>query len=454
MTIVAVFLVVAAILILAAGAFMKAYWSGLATELGASTARALAGRRSRHRALRSALQTARAGAAPAKALGAISGVQGSDAIERVLSRVDRPPAVTALATAVSDDTGPLAGKVPIVVSVGRHAIPLLRSVRTDPQLKTAPTAFAVGASAGGPESGVEQASGDLWSQLNTAMEWAADTLSHGVGDFVAVLLDTPITGSWSDDADLDLPRLFEVIFRDRSRATWLSYNEPIDPTAWPEEIIVEFQAPVDDAIHVLAAAGLSPPHIRRRVSDQSVVMASVDVVALVLMLTSSIHSITGTGSPTNVAAVLPPYSAAITLALEPATQSGAGDVGRDLTAARNVEDLLLATGVRILTVGYERPSLVVNLSWPGKNWLGKSPLQFHSVSLPGSRLSVDSTDDAAMQWLLQAITSSDDQVAAAVLASHGRAWIEAASPQSAIEPIRRPWRCSPNTRERIFGPVT
>ena len=282
------------------------------------------------------------------------------------------------------------------------------------------------------------------------MEWAADALSHGVGDFVAILLDTPITGSWSEDADLDLSHLFEAIFRDRSRTTWLSYNEPIDPTAWPDEVIVEFQAPVDDAIRVLTAAGLPPPHIRRRISDQSVVMASVDVVALVLMLTSPAHSVAGSGNPTNVAAVLPPYSAAITLALEPATQSGAGYVGRDLTTARDVEDLLLATGVRILTVDHDAPLSLSIYRGQVTAWQIASPI--HSASLPDSHLSVDSTDGAAMQWLLQAITSNDDQVAAAVLASHGRAWIEATNPQSAIEPIRRTMAVFPeHTRAHLWA---
>ena len=380
----------------------------------------------------------------------MSGSQGSDAIERVLSRVDRPPAVTALASALSADTGPVAGRVPIVVGVGRHAVPLLRSVRTDPQLNTAPTVFAVGVGAGGLEPGVEHASGDLWSQLNTAMEWAADALSRSAGDFVAVLLDTPITGSWSDDADLDLSRLFEAIFRDRSRTTWLSYNEPIDPTAWPDEVIVEFQAPVDDAIHALSVAGLSPPRVKRRISDQSVVMTSADAVALVLMLTSPRHAMTVTGNPTNMAAVLPPYSAAITLALEPATHSGAGSVGRDLTAARDVEDLLLATGIRISTVGYDAP---LSLSiYRGQVTAWQTAFPAHAVSLPHSRPSVDSTDDVAIQWFLQAIASNDDQVAAAVLASHGRAWIEATHPQSAIVPIRQAMAAFPeHTRAHLWA---
>ncbi len=445
-----VFVVIAGILLLAAGGFIKAYWSGFATELGAATARALAVRRRRHRALRSALQTARAGGAPARIL-AVGRAQGSDVIEHVLSRVDRPPAVAALTTAISASSGPFAGKTPVIVGVGRNSMPLLRAARADPRLKGAPATFAVGVDAEGYELGIEHASGDLWSQCDAAMEWAATALSRGVGDFIAVLLDTPVTGSWSDDKDLDLSRLFETIFRDRSRTTWLTYNEPIDPSAWPDEVIVELQLPVNDAMQAFSAAGLPVLHVKRRVSDRSVVMASADAVALLLMLMSPGPRIIAPAAPPDVAAILPPYSAAITLALEPATRSGTAYVGRDLTIARDVEELLLATGVRISTLDYD--TLLPLSIYRGQvtAWLVASPMHVVS-SQPGYRPSADTVDDASIQWLLQATASNDNQVAAAVLASHGRAWIEAAPPRPAIEPIKRAMKAFPaHTRAHLWA---
>lgn len=430
-------LVLAGILFLAVGAFVRAYWSGFAAELGADTARVWAGRRRRRQELRSALAIARSGGAPARILAAVTDTHGVDVVDRVLSRAQRSPGLVALTAAVKSSSSPFVGQVPVVIGIGQNAVPLLRSTLADPQLKTGLKAFAVAAAA--PEStdiAIEHASGNLWTQLDAAIIWAQKALSRRDGDFLAIMVSTPITGNWPDDSDLDLTRLFGSIFEDRSRTTWLSYNEPVDVSVWPDEVVVDFPIRADDAARALAESGFPALRIQRNISEKSVIMSAPDAVDLLSLLISSSPASAKRGVALQAAASLPPYSAALTLALEPATQTGMGYVGRDLAAARDIEDVLAASGIRVATVN--QGTLLPLSIYRGHVTAWQVPsIAIGVSSSPVHRTGMNTANDITVRWLSQAIASNDEQISAAVLSSHGRAWLEATHPISMINAIRQ-----------------
>lgn len=421
------------------GVFAKEYWSGFARELGSLGAKGITSRRDERQRRKAARRAAITGATPAAILAAAGGDLSPETVDRILVLQRRAPAVTALITATSTAGGPLNGRIPIVIGIGPTSTSMVASAVADRQLGAA-VGFAVQMGAAEPRPGVVHADGDLWMQLAAAMRWA----DEAPGDFVAVLLNTPVSGSWAGDRDLDLSRLFGILFADRTRTTWLSYNEPLDPSAWPSEVIIELPIPLDDAFRLLKAAGLPVPAIHRSVSARSMLLSAEDALSFLMTVTSGTDAVAGD----DVVGALPPYSAAIALALEPATQSGAGHISRDAAVARDIEDFLTASRVRVLALQQGNPTILPLNVYRGQVTAWQVATQA-AISIGQGQQVVDA---APVGWLREAITAEDEPVAAAILATHGRAWIETTDPIRAVDPIRQAMLTFPaHTRAHLWA---
>jgi len=132
----------------------------------------------------------------------------------------------------------------------------------------------------------------------------------------------------------------------------------------------------------------------------------------------------------------PAYSPAVTLALNAYEAEGAAVVRRDSTETEAIQAFLKAAGVRILASPTDEVELKIPLStFPVRTvaWRHAAP------SSPRRDLVEARETDGALhhpfRWLGEAIESGDEQVAAAVLAGHGRAWLELAQPDSALHLI-------------------
>lgn len=438
MTVLITVVVLAAVAIILVG---HVFFKALIDQYARSQVEPLAGRFAEWGRQRAARRAARRGDAPGLVLATAASLAGLHAYEELQQRVAPTPEVAALLAATTGTIGPFAGRRALLIGLGADAARDITTTLAHAGRRTVSAAFLVDPTLAPvvPDQ-VARAAGDLWEQLDASARWADERLRDGTGDFIAVLLRTPITGDWEREADFDLDRLVKALLKPDGDL-WLAVSDPGDPSAWPNEVVVRLPAPVRTVWRALRVPRLPYPPRNARLDRYTVKLPGADAAALVVGITDPGARPERTLSGTSAAQR---YRAAVTLALAPDARAGRASVLPDDAALRAAEEFLDATGIRITSRlhGTERRLLLAaypsrTVAWRLKPVSGAHPMP--SEASGGQRTVVKSSGDTrdmqAKGWLEEAIESKDESIAAAVLAAHGRAWIEEALAQPALRLI-------------------
>jgi tetratricopeptide (TPR) repeat protein len=393
-----------------------------------------------HRLL-AARRTARRGDAPGLVLATASSPAGRASYEALQQRVAPTPEVAALLSATTTAAGPFAGRRALLIGVGVGAARDITATLANRGRTIVSNAFLVDpmTTTAVPDD-VERARGDFWEQVDASLQWAGKKLNDGIGDFIAILLRTPVTGDWAHDREFDLDRLIESLLTPAADV-WLAVTDPGDPTTWPDEVTISFPAPVRTLLKAVRKSGLPNLPRRARVDRYTVRLPAADAAALVVALTKPRAKFERMPSGIPEAGR---YGACVTLALGPDAREGRAVVAPDDEALRAAEEFLEATGTRITSQlhGTERrlpltayPSCTV--AW---RLLPSQATKVTSLSSAREQATARSSaasllDESAKDWLGSAIDSNDEAVASAILAAHGRAWIEEADVYPALRLI-------------------
>jgi len=433
LTIVLIAAVILAFIVATASRF---YFQALVAEFGRQQAAAIAAWLADRTDLAAARRAARRGARPSLVLATVAGSVGEEAHETLQQRMVPSPEAAALLAAVAPAAdGPFAERRALLIGVGAGVGKDVRSVLAHSGRRAVTVGFVVDPTlAENDIVGVDRAAGDLWDQLEFSREWASQRLSDGTADFAAILVRTPLTGDWDEDARLDLDRLLGILL-DMPGDTWIAVSEPADPSAWPREVVISLPAPVRLFARALRNAGLPRPARTDKRDRYTLSMSAAQAMEFVIALTFDALRSDAPKIMPNTAIRL---SAAMTLALSPAAEEGQARVERDDLAVLAAEEFLRTTNTRISSQqdGTERSLPLTVFSSPTIGW--KIYASRPSELARGQQASVVTHDaPPAERWFEGAIESGDESIAAAILASYGRAWIERVAPEPSLNLLER-----------------
>ncbi len=408
----------------------KHAFAGAGEELGRRTVEALAARgrtRSLHKAARRA---ARAGDDPPTVLVTLAGEPAAQALAELRGKLTPTPEAALLLGAIDDTESPFAGRPAVLVVVGPGAGDAIAAIARHTGRDVVPAMLAVEPRPCG--DGAEGLSG-FWDELEDNLRQADAAACATAGAFIAIVLRPPLTGTWEVERQVDAQALVARVLAAASCDVWMTVRDPAREGAWPSTVTVVFPTDASTMRRALSNAG-TPLPASAAVAEDAVTLPGPVAAQLV----ASLAGIAGVSMLGDAAA--PPYSPAVTLALSSPGGNSTGLVRRDGTETEAIQAFLRAAGVRILASPVEDVDLKLPLStFPTRTVATRfavrpseqSPYEVGALRAGAGAL------ERPMRWLNEAIESGDQDVAAAVLADHGRSWLELQDPGEGLSLIRR-----------------
>jgi hypothetical protein len=282
--------------------------------------------------------------------------------------------------------------------------------------------------------------GDLVARVETAVNEAADAVRGGIAHTIAVVLSVPLSGSWPGDASLDLARLFAAIFKHHDCPVWIAYEEPIDVSAWPEQVFLETRDPPETLIERLTVAGLDELAGSQPVVIGRNLQLSRELAARALLLLASEEASAGTTASILPAAYARPnYASFIALAVRTdAPWERGGGTDRDLTVAIEVQHSMSARGIRLTAIAPGGASGLLPLTpYRGQVVAWRPAIEARAEPLvPPTHLQLPREAQGVVE-LEHALSDGDAARATETLATFGRAWIETPEAAHHIDLLER-----------------
>jgi tetratricopeptide (TPR) repeat protein len=294
---------------------------------------------------------------------------------------------------------------------------------------------------------VQTSPGDVWDQVDAALQWASRQIDAATADVIAILLRPPVTGSWESEESFDVPRLVRLLLRDHAHPVWLTMAEPTDPTAWPDNVVVMLPLPTRVFRRALRRQGISALPKPRRSARRTVHLSATAACQTVLGLTDRL-------APPPVRESLGPaaqrYGAEITLGLRTTASPDTAHVGLDASTSQDLQTFLDAANVKFAARQPDGAHLLLPLTIVPNRLIAWRANRPGALTAPPPIPTLESVP--ATRWLTEACESRDESVAAAVLADHGRAWIESQSLNQALPLLRRAAQTFPrSTRAHLWA---
>ena len=287
----------------------------------------------------------------------------------------------------------------------------------------------------------------LVDAASTAVQEAAGEVAAGRRDWLAVVLDMPLSGEWTHDAGLNLGGFFAALFAPAHCLVWLTYSEPVDPSSWPQETFLESRETPEQLIRRLTAAGLDELATARPAVVGRAIRLDRGVAAGAPLLR---RRRAGEEEPVHrpLPAALPSYSSYLALAIrteDPMAISSSST--RETKLATELQALMEEEGLRLTGIAGPGTPLLPLTPFRGQvvAWRAAAPAEAEDLVQP------DVGDDLSTESLEEALAEGAQAPAAEILARYGRAWIETPRAAEYLRVLERRATPSPLRVHRHFG---
>ena len=426
--------VAVALLLGTAWLFLRGVLAGAGEEIGRRAVGGVGNRWRRGHHHRAARRAARRGRDPAAVLVSGSSLAVPETLERLRAALAPSPESAKLIASILDANSAFSGRPAVFVAAGAGTAKEKELTLRQTGREVVLAAYAVDPLV--PSAGSQP--DRVWSELHDALANARNDAEHTQDAFFALSLCPPLTGAWELETNIDPQTLVDYILANVTGDVWLTVRDPGREHAWPSTVTLTLPISVRTLKRPLKSAGYLLPS-SAKVAGNTVTLPGADAAKFVAALVG-LSGISMLGD-----AVSPPYGPAITLALQNLAPGWTGVVLRDVVQTEAVQDFLRAVGVRILT----SPSDDVDLRLPLSTLPGRTVAWRLAPRDAGTKRSSLVQPDIALQaephgdsggpivWLEEAIQSVDEGVISAVLANHGRAWLELEDSQHTLSLITR-----------------
>lgn len=258
----------------------------------------------------------------------------------------------------------------------------------------------------------------LVDAASAAVQEAAGEVAAGRRDWLAVVLDMPLSGEWPHDARLDLGGFFAALFAPAHCLVWLTYSEPVDPSPWPQETFLESRETPEQLTERLKAAGLDELAVARPTVVGRAIRLDRGVAARALPLLAKAGE-----EPARrpLPEALPSYSSYLALAIRTEDPMAIGSSStRETRLATELQALMEEEGLRLTGIAGPGTPLLPLTPFRGQvvAWRAAAPAEAEDLVQP------DVGDDLSTESLEEALAEGAQAPAAEILARYGRAWIE------------------------------
>jgi tetratricopeptide (TPR) repeat protein len=414
------------VIVVAALFVAREFVAGIAGELGKRSVDAASNRRVKSRRRRSARVAAKGGGTCSAVLCAFAGDAAENAHAVLRGRFDPSASITALLDTLDELQSPFHSRPAVMLAIGSGA-------ENEKQMALGKTGRRVIYDAVAVDISGKDEQGDSIPEI---LKQRIDELGPEVyrqatkiGGFVAVTLLPPLTGTWETELELNIEGLLSGILTHSTCDTWLTVLEPPHAGSWPSTVSIDCPLPRKVFKRALENERFSLAPLATW-ANQKLVLPGGDASHLVAEL-AGIRAFSVRGVD-----VMPRYSPAMTLALKLPGDDARGSVEVYTNECDVIRDYLRATGIQI----FAHPDDDVEVRLP------QSAFPIRTIAWTVSRtkaegmapqLDVDAEASESVRWLAEAIEAKDQNVAAAVLAVHGRAWLELDHSRHALETIGR-----------------
>lgn len=258
----------------------------------------------------------------------------------------------------------------------------------------------------------------LLDAASTAIQEAAEEVRMGRRDWLALVLDLPLTGEWGHDARLDLGRFFAALFGPAHCLIWLTYSEPVDPSPWPREIFLESRETPEQLIDRLIASGLEELATARPAVVGRAIRLDRGIAARALPLLARPAREKPADRPLPTA--LPSYSSYLALAIRTEDPMAIGfSSTRETKLATELQAMMEEEGLRLTGIAGPEMPLLPLTPFRGQivAWRAAALAEAEDLIQPDG-------DDLSTESLEEALAGGAEAPAAEILARYGRAWIE------------------------------
>jgi len=328
-----------------------------------------------------------------------------------------------LVQALLDGRSELHGRRAFVVVAGRDSDQEVRLLGASVGHEMLPYIQAVPATSSG-EKAADRAANMQSAVVGAVREAAEAAANAGAGSFVALIVAPPVTGTWRAEQELDLGELFEQVDAACDEELWISVREPGRIGAWPDDLVVGLPR---DVLRVIREYGKASSAFSPLLSAEAGIALSGEAAArLTVELVGSQEVALRDGGQAA-------YSASIALSVSAHTPGESGySLVQDDQEAVIIDSFLSAIGLELRT----REGSGIIVPRPG---LPQTAIARRAARSAGTKPSEGPAraSDSALRWLAEAAADQDAGVCSAVLAEHGRAWLERADPLPAIAVLKR-----------------
>jgi hypothetical protein len=417
---------VALILIAVAFFLVQHMFAGAGEEIGkrwVDRAAAHLATRSRQRA---ASRAARFGDDPRVVLGEAAGEPALSAL-RDLARRQAPTPEVVLLLETIDRREPFGERSALLVLVGPGAAEDVRLVLKQTGRAVVPAAKSVEVEAK-PNTQADAIAMAFRDELLRTVSSAVTEV--GPDQFLAIGLRFPLTGSWEADGFLDRKSLVDEVLSLVTVDLWLTASEPPLEDAWPGTVVLEL--PLDSEAFLESIKDPTRGTFSGATVDQNrLTVSASDASQLMAILSRQRFPTDQLDGPHQ------PVSALLTLNFGTETSARTA-VLRDTTEAEAFLTFLTKASIRLLGDTIENEELLVPLAaYPTRTvaWLVHTA-RFGPPAAPVAR-------GDSLRWLDEAVRARDEDVATAILTSHGRAWLELEDPSNGIHVLTRAHQAFP-----------
>jgi pimeloyl-ACP methyl ester carboxylesterase len=274
-------------------------------------------------------------------------------------------------------------------------------------------------------------------ELRAAVAEAAALVRAGDADYMAAVLQMPMSGRWHTERDADIKEIFTALLAEPQMPVWLTYDEPIDVSPWPEWVYIdlpdESQPLFPDGPPTADDDGPRPPRIGNAVRVRKQVAAKWLLDATGNQQESPAMSRPEIAPPDR----LPPYSSWLALAIgAPSFESGRAHVARGIGL---VNDLEISSRVKIFGIRQDGQLALLPLTpYRGQvvAWRAASTdAEGHRNAGESRTILADEEGlhGRSLNRLREAIDEPDESLAAVTLIRYGRAWIELPEAQQFVQ---------------------